>query len=690
MSPTLPADARPARDMLMPGRGVVPGLHRISAAATRADCHAAIALSACLLEDLFGIPILLAAEWVEFGKGPTIVWRSAADPDFRDNDLAAWLVRARAQAGRAHACDGNAAGLVAAGGPTRDAPLVALIADIGLLPPELELAMRDVAEFSARRLHDLNREEMHRRRRADLDGTQDAALLRATADLAWEAGADGVLHVTEIFHGRRDLARRVEGRKLADLAPGQSGLSGRRVMFSDEGRALLLAVSRDLHPGGGFPLRGTLVELEAGASPPPLLEARLLESVVAARQREEQLRRETEVMLQGLRVLLSEAPFREKLKQLARHLAAAIGCDEVRLILVRPGDKPRLVVPEDDVLEAKALAALERLEGTAAIRLLPDQDSNVRRLRAALGLPPGGLLAIDLPSVGEHYHLLCRAKRGLNQNDYGVTERMSLLLKQAFLIQEDQKQMIHAAKLSALGQMSTGIAHELRQPLNAMSIAAQNIDLLIEMDKLSPIVLREKTGRILAQIERASKIMDRMRRFGRKTAGDHKEVSLAAMVRSARSLMDAVIIGAGIGFEIAVPDGLMVMADELEIEQVLVNLIQNAADALSERRGGQIRFWSSDDPEDGALVRLNAEDNGPGFPPEVQKHALEAFFTTKPEGKGTGLGLSIAHSILREHGGHILIGSGPLGGGQVTLALRRPDAKLIPFSPRAPQEAAPP
>jgi C4-dicarboxylate-specific signal transduction histidine kinase len=238
--------------------------------------------------------------------------------------------------------------------------------------------------------------------------------------------------------------------------------------------------------------------------------------------------------------------------------------------------------------------------------------------------------------------------------------------------------------------MSTGIAHELRQPLNAMSIAAQNIDLMLEMDKLSPITLREKTGRILAQIERASKIMDRMRRFGRKTAGEHKPVALTTMAHSARSLMDAVITGAGVAFEIAIPDDLMVMAEELEIEQVLVNLIQNAADALGERRGGRIRFWSCDDPEDPALVHLNAEDDGPGFPPEVQKHALDAFFTTKPEGKGTGLGLSISHSILREHGGRILIGKGPMGGGMVTLVLRRPEARLLPFAPRPLSETAPP
>jgi C4-dicarboxylate-specific signal transduction histidine kinase len=134
--------------------------------------------------------------------------------------------------------------------------------------------------------------------------------------------------------------------------------------------------------------------------------------------------------------------------------------------------------------------------------------------------------------------------------------------------------------------------------------------------------------------------------------------------------------------DIAVPDDLQILADELEIEQVIVNLIQNAADAMAGRRDGRIRIWSQDDPADAGCVRLEVEDNGDGFPPDVLKHALDAFFTTKPEGKGTGLGLSIAHATLREHGGRLLAGNSPRGGGLITLVLRRPEAKILPFAPR--------
>src|SRR5262249_26511537 len=157
--------------------------------------------------------------------------------------IAAWLARARA--GQPLAFRAEAAGLMAAGGPERDAPRVLLIADCVLLPPALETAMRDVAEFSARHLYRLNREEeMRRRLRSDRDAARDTVLLRAHTELAWRADADGVLHVTEVFHGRRDLARKLEGLKLLDLAPELSNLEkplrAKRILLAGELAPLFL------------------------------------------------------------------------------------------------------------------------------------------------------------------------------------------------------------------------------------------------------------------------------------------------------------------------------------------------------------------------------------------------------------------------------------------------------------------
>jgi signal transduction histidine kinase len=554
--------------------------------------------------------------------------------------------------------------------------------------------MRDLAEFSARHLYRLRRESeaLRRRQRLDVDGARDAALLRASADLIWEAGSDGIVHVTHIFQDRRDLARLFEGRALSDITAGggdlQSAAKAGQVL-----RALPIARPRASEPlfltacpspgaSAPFPLRGTIA---AGLEQPNerlAIDTHTLETILASRHREEQLRRETETMMMGLRVLLGDAPFREKLEQLVRRLAGAIDGDEVRLVLFRPGEAPRLVLPEGQADENAGLSDIASLAGQRPVTLLREGNQDNVRICEALAMRKGDVVLIALPAAAERYYLLCRARRTLNSDDHGLAERVSLLLQQALLLQADQKQILHAAKLSALGQMSTGIAHELRQPLNAISIAAQNIDLMVDLGKAGPELLKEKTERILAQIDRACKVMDRMRRFGRKTAGEYKPASVAAIARSARSLMDPVIIASGMVVDIEIPDDLEVLADELEIEQVLVNLIQNASDAMAGRAGGRIHIWSRDDPADPAIVKLEVEDNGSGFPPDILRHALDAFFTTKPEGKGTGLGLSIAHAILREHGGRLLVGNGESGGGLITLILRRPEAKILSFGPR--------
>jgi signal transduction histidine kinase len=675
--------------------GVLAGLRRVLGAASPHACHVALADAAQLLEDEFGFSILAAAEITSAPQGPVIVWQS--DGPLRESGplLRAWFERASRNPGRCLAFGDAAAGLLMPGAAEAGAPMVVLIADGTLLPTALESAMRDLAEFSAGHLHRLRRESeaLRRKHRLDTDGARDAALLRASVDLIWEAGSDGILHVTRIFQDRRDLARLFEGRALGDIMVGARTLQAAAekgetlralpVARADAGEPLFLTACPSPGPSAPFPLRGTIAAAIEQPAERLAIDTHTLEAILEARYREEQLRRETETMMLGLRLLLGDAPFREKLEQLARCLAGAIDCDEVRLVLFRPGEAPRLILPEPSAADDPGLTEIAILAGARPFTLLAGESPENARMRDALMMREGDIALIAFPASSERYYLLCRARRRLHSHDHGLAERFSLLLQQALLLQSDQKKIMHAAKLSALGQMSTGIAHELRQPLNAISIAAQNIELMVHLGTAGPDLLKEKAERIMGQVDRACKVMDRMRRFGRKTAGEHRPAFAAAIARSARSLMDPVLIAAGITVDIAVPDDLQILADELEIEQVIVNLIQNAADAMAGRRDGRIRIWSQDDPADAGCVRVEVEDNGDGFPPDVLRHALDAFFTTKPEGKGTGLGLSIAHATLREHGGRLLAGNSPGGGGLITLVLRRPDAKILPFAPRS-------
>jgi signal transduction histidine kinase len=649
-------------------RDLIASVRTIVSAPDLGSCHAAIAAMVRFLEARNACRVM-AVELAPSARGAAVTWRAGTLAD--DWAIAEWFVRARNHPSQFLDFGQAGAGVAVVAGAGGTASWLVLLADIAF-SSETGRAVADVAHLAVQQLHRLRGElEISaRRKRFDGEDTLDAALARAAADLIWECGSDDILHVTHVPHGRRDLARAVEGRRLDEILPQakiilKTGAPLRAQTLILPGLAEDFLVTAIRGPEGHF--RGTIV---AGTRQSrPGAEAATLESLMQARRRAERLRGETEAMMLGLRLLLGELSFREKLEQLAQYLGRAIRGDDMRLLHVRPGETPRLLFP--DLSLGHGLRRLEViLAQDAPLMVFGGGGDEAAFLREALGMRAGDIILVALPAETERYYLFCRVCTAPTPQDLAMAERISLLLKHALAMQADQQRMIHAGKLSALGQMSTSLAHELRQPLNTISIAAQNIELLLEMDAVTPEILQEKSTRILSQVERACMVMDRMRRFGRKTAGTHVPVSLAAIARSARSLMDKVSSETGIGIEVTVPDGLEIFADELEIEQVLVNLIQNAADAIHEKsREGLIHVFAGDDA-DPDMVRLHVEDDGPGFQADVQAHALDAFFTTKAQGKGTGLGLSIAHAILREHGGRLLIGNGDKGA-RVTLVLRR-------------------
>jgi signal transduction histidine kinase len=608
----------------------------------------------------------------------------------------AWFGKARSSPGRLWAFDGSAAGMVAAAG-AGDIPLyVGLIAD--LAPQAVDgfaEALNDIAVVAAQQLYRLRRDGEIRRRRARLDGSEEtqAELLAANADILWQTDEAGNIHVVRVLNGRHDLVRRIEGRNLQNVRiAGEDSLAAlvraggrlRNLRLEQDGEEALYISVRPATQRRGP--RGTLCAGAGPAADRPAVSARLIESMLDARSREELSRREAESMLLGLRILLAATPFRGKLEQLARLLASTAGCDVVQIVQLRPAEAPRLLSPHG-LLSSRAADALARLLAMAegrGVTVLPAAEEDCTVIRTILAAEDGDIAIVTLPYAAERFYLVCRGRPTFGSRQQGIAERFSLLLQQALALRNDQERLVHTAKLSMLGQMSVAVAHELRQPLNTISVAVQNLSMLAERAVLTPMLLEEKAGRILKQVERACRVMDRMRRFGRKSGCDFKPVPLLAMARSARSLTQAVAERGGMVIDIDIPDGMEVLADELEIEQVLVNLIQNAHDAMT---GGDLparmRIWSEPDP-DRDLVRLHVQDNGPGFCPRTLRHALDAFFTTKAGDKGTGLGLSIAHAILREHGGQLHIANAAGGGALVTLVLRRAgDARVVSIAPRS-------
>lgn len=215
-------------------------------------------------------------------------------------------------------------------------------------------------------------------------------------------------------------------------------------------------------------------------------------------------------------------------------------------------------------------------------------------------------------------------------------------------------QSAQAAKLATLGEMSASLAHELAQPLSVMLFSAETArDALEEQDSEAAALARDQLDRIMRQIARTRTIASHLRDFGRSDPGPEEAVDLSAALDGAMVLAGPALARAGVVVDAAVPATLpKLRGQKLMVEQILVNLMLNARDAMREMPEGRRRLEIEAQSRDGQ-VELRVRDTGSGLPPGAEARIFEPFFTTKPLGQGTGLGLSICHGIMRRSGGSI-------------------------------------
>ena len=227
-----------------------------------------------------------------------------------------------------------------------------------------------------------------------------------------------------------------------------------------------------------------------------------------------------------------------------------------------------------------------------------------------------------------------------------------------------QQQLIQASKMATLGEMATGIAHELNQPLSVIKTSGSFI--LKKIKKKEPI--KEDILGILAEeidghVDRASKIINHMREFGRKSEVKKEKVDVNAVLIKALEIFSQQLKLRQIEVVQELDDNLpAIMADANRLEQVFVNLLINARDAIEEKPD-----WGFGSPEnkkiflktgtDGGKVKIEIRDSGTGIPLSIQEKIFEPFFTTKGVGKGTGLGLSISYGIVQDYDGSIRVES---------------------------------
>ncbi|MFB3816778.1 MAG: response regulator [Candidatus Methylomirabilales bacterium] len=228
-----------------------------------------------------------------------------------------------------------------------------------------------------------------------------------------------------------------------------------------------------------------------------------------------------------------------------------------------------------------------------------------------------------------------------------------------------QHQLMQAEKMAAMGRLVSGVAHELNNPLTAVSGMAQLL-LLGTHDAAT----RESLSVITAEAERAAAIVRNLLSFARAHRPDRRAVQLQALIENALALRAYALHVQNVRVTRRYAEGLPpVHTDPHQIQQAILNLLVNAEQAITEKgRGGEIRIGTAADA-DGSRALLRIEDDGPGIPRDALDKIFDPFFTTRPAGRGAGLGLSICHAILTEHGGSIAAGNRPEGGAWFELRL---------------------
>ncbi len=229
---------------------------------------------------------------------------------------------------------------------------------------------------------------------------------------------------------------------------------------------------------------------------------------------------------------------------------------------------------------------------------------------------------------------------------------------------QKEAQLTQASKMATLGEMATGVAHELNQPLSAIQIGA---DFLRNMAKLGQEVPREEmvlvSDQMGEQVARAVRIINHLREFGRKADIQREKVDINEPLKGVFTLLSQQLKLRDIEVVLNLKEGLPpVMGDSNRLEQVFIDLIINARDAMEERRkhagGANVKntLTVQSFQEDSHVV-VTITDTGTGIPDEAKSKIFEPFFTTKEVGKGTGLGLSISYGIVKDYNGTIEVAS---------------------------------
>ena len=391
--------------------------------------------------------------------------------------------------------------------------------------------------------------------------------------------------------------------------------------------------------------------------------------------------------------IFSSIKLDELLPVMARLSTQILKADDASIMLIDGAGRLSVVAStglDDEKRGGARLALGERVAGKVAQNRVPviidgplDKDprfssiNGIRDIRSAIVFPlvmEGRLLGIlnanrtirEVPFTAtdlQHTSVFCTQIAQAIHNATIYRELDSKMRE----IQQMQSQLVESEKLAAIGKLAAGVAHEINNPLTGIMGFAE---LMLKSNDLSSNH-REDLQSILEQSQRCRRIVQNLLQFSRRKKGNYETVDLGSLLDAGLQLMKYDLTRSNITVEKRFPDDLpAVQGDMGQLEQVYLNLITNARQAMEGKEGGLLKISAAREA-DKVVVRF--EDNGCGISPENLGKVFDPFFTTKEVGKGTGLGLSISYGIIQQHHGILRVES-QIGKGTVfamTLPITR-------------------
>jgi PAS domain S-box-containing protein len=281
----------------------------------------------------------------------------------------------------------------------------------------------------------------------------------------------------------------------------------------------------------------------------------------------------------------------------------------------------------------------------------------------------GRVIWVDVASSITSY----AGEQAVMANIYDITESKEAAEKQrklAEIAHRQEEQLVHSTRLAELGEMVAGISHELNQPLTGIRNYSKNAIYMIENSAGGPEEIKNNLRLVSEQVDRASKIINKMREFTRRSEMHFIQIDLNCIIRESVDFIIPQLRLANITVKLELDGDLpMIMGDKIRLEQVILNLLTNAKQAMEETEKSQLTVRTYYNAASDCPVVMEVEDTGKGFSPEMSEKLFAPFFTTKETGHGTGLGLSISLSIVKDHGGSIKAYSKPGKGAIFTVNL---------------------